>query len=92
MPNNRRYFVIDTATKLLALDQDGYPIKLETLDQAHALRTSMLPNTAGPESLALLDDLGNKWIWSSKGVLRFALSYVCKEIVGEIGDEFSLER
>jgi hypothetical protein len=76
--------VLDTTTKLLAVDEDGYPIKLETLDQAHALRTSLLLNTAGPESLALLDDLGNKWIWSSKGVQRFALSYACKDMVYEV--------
>jgi hypothetical protein len=81
---NRRYFVLDTATKLLAVDEDGFPIKLETLEQAHALRTSLLPDGAGPESLALLDDLGNKWLWNVRGVMRFALSCACRDIVYEI--------
>jgi hypothetical protein len=79
--SNRRYFVLDTAAKLLAVDEDGYPIKLDTLEEAFVLRLDLLPKFTGPDTLAVLDDVRNKWIWSAKGVMRFALSYACRDKV-----------
>jgi hypothetical protein len=71
---NRRYFVLDTATKKLVADENGFPRKFETVNEAGELRTEMLPHHPGPDSLTLLDDVGNKWIWSAKGVMRVAMS------------------
>jgi hypothetical protein len=82
--SNRRYFVLDCSAKLLAVDEVGYPIKLDTLEAAFALRLDLLPTFTDPDALAVLDDLGNKWIWSARGIMRFALSYACRDMVYEI--------
>jgi hypothetical protein len=76
----RKYLILDTAAKAVVLDSDGDPLRFAELEEA-TVKAVELRGDKSPESYAVLDDLGNKWLWSSKGVLRVALSFDTKSIV-----------
>ena len=92
---NCRYFVLDAAAKKLVTDDKGVPRKFEKLEGACTLRAEIMPaqlfgdnpplkwDGIGAYSFAVTDDLGNKWIWSEKGDMRFAMSHKTKEVVGD---------
>ncbi|MHC2462497.1 hypothetical protein [Bradyrhizobium embrapense] len=69
----RKYLILDTRSNALALDSEREPMRFPSLEEA--LTTAVdLQGSGSPESFAVLDDLGNKWLWSKTGTLRVALS------------------
>src|ERR1700739_3070201 len=58
---------------LFFCDEGRDRMRFTSLDEALAKATEMR-GSASPESFAVMDDLGNKWLWSKRGVLRGALS------------------
>jgi hypothetical protein len=78
----RKYMVLDTRSRSLVLDEQGDPLRFVALDEALD-RAIAMPGRQSPESFAVLDDLGNKWLWSKKGVLRIALSMFTQDHVNE---------
>lgn len=84
--NNRKYMILDTRSKGLVVDETGEPLRFVTL--AEAITDALERNdVTAPDAHAVLDDLGNKWLWSAKGVLRIAISYEAKDAVTEVVDK-----
>jgi hypothetical protein len=65
--------ILDTRSKLMALDSERDPMRFSSLNEALAEATE-LRGSGARESFAILDDLGNRWLWSKTGVLRVALT------------------
>jgi hypothetical protein len=81
----RKYMVQDTRAKALALDEHNDPLRFASLDEALA-KAIELRGRKSAEAFAVVDDLGNKWMWSPKKVLRVALSYDTKHVIEEAID------
>jgi hypothetical protein len=84
--NNRKYMVLNTATKSVVLDADGDPVRLVTLEEALS-KAVELRGPGSPKTFAVIDDLGNKWLWSAKGAMRVAISNAAKDAVTEAVDK-----
>jgi hypothetical protein len=72
--NLRNFLILDTRSKLLVLDSERDPVRFKSFDEALA-KAIELRGSGSPEAFAVLDDLGNKWLWSKTGAFRVALSY-----------------
>jgi hypothetical protein len=81
----RKYMILDTRAKALALDEHKDPLRFVSLDQALA-KAIELRGRKSAEAFAVVDDLGTKWTWSAKKVLRVALSYDTKHVIDEAID------
>jgi hypothetical protein len=83
--SQRKYMILDTRQKALVVDDARDPVCFPTLDEALA-RAVALRGRKSPESFAVLDDLGNKWMWSKKKVMRIALSFDTKDAIDDAVD------
>ena len=83
--SNRKFMVLDTRKKALVLDAERDPLRFIGLADALA-KAVELRGRKSPEAFAVVDDLGNKWLWSSKDVLRVALSHETKDLIDDAVD------
>ncbi|MGX1167093.1 hypothetical protein AB7M16_003359 [Bradyrhizobium sp. USDA 372] len=81
----RKYMILDTRAKALALDEHRDPLRFVSLDEA-LTKAIELRGRKSAEAFAVVDDLGTKWMWSAKKVLRVALSYDTKHVIDEAID------
>lgn len=77
----RKYLILDTRSKQLVVDGEGDPLRLKTLEEALAKAIELRGPGSTPDSYAVVDDLGCKWLWSKAGVLRVALSDDIKRLI-----------
>jgi hypothetical protein len=81
----RKYMIVDTRAKAIVVDAAGEPMRFVTLDEALA-QAIELRGRKSAESFAVVDDLGDKWLWSAKKVMRVALSNEVKDLIEEAID------
>lgn len=78
----RKYMIMDTGAKTLLLDDQREPLRFASLEEALTKASGLRAGKAA-DAFAVVDDLGNKWAWSKKDVLRVALSYYTKEVIDD---------
>src|SRR4051794_3509664 len=76
----RKYMIMDTGAKALLLDDQREPLRFASLEEALTKASGLRAGKAA-DAFAVVDDLGNKWAWSKKDVLRVALSYDTKDVI-----------
>jgi hypothetical protein len=80
LTNHRKYLILDTRAKAVAVDAEGEPLRFADLEEAKR-KAIELRGRKSTESFAVLDDIGNRWLWSKKGVLRVTLSMFTQDLV-----------
>jgi hypothetical protein len=76
----RKYMIMDTGAKALLLDDQREPLRFASLEEALTKASGLRAGKAA-DAFAVVDDMGNKWAWSKKDVLRVALSYDTKDVI-----------
>src|ERR1700678_1424402 len=76
----RKYMIMDAGAKALSLDENREPLRFASLEDALA-KAVELRGSRSADAFAVVDDLGNKWLWSKNNVLRVALSNDTKDVI-----------
>jgi hypothetical protein len=76
----RKYMIMDASAKALLLDDEREPLRFASLENALA-KAIELRGSKSADAVAVVDDFGNKWLWSKKSVPRVALSNDTKDVI-----------